>query len=67
MSNVLLTRRYDNAPMKRYYNTLKAELIYRFNFKTDEELTYAISEYAYVWYNQICPHSYNDYQTPVLV
>ena len=55
---------YDNAPMERYYNTLKSELIYRFNFRTEEELTHAISEYAYVWYNQIRPHSYNDYQTP---
>jgi putative transposase len=55
---------YDNAPMERYYNTFKAELIHRFNFRTDEELTYAVSEYAYVWYNQIRPHSYNDYRTP---
>jgi transposase InsO family protein len=55
---------YDNAPMERYYNTFKAELINRFNFRTDEELSYAVSEYAYVWYNQIRPHSYNDYRTP---
>ena len=55
---------YDNAPMERYYNTFKAELINRFNFRTDEELAHAISEFAYVWYNQIRPHSYNDYRTP---
>jgi transposase InsO family protein len=55
---------YDNAPMERYYNTFKAKLINRFNFRTDEKLTYAVSEYAYVWYNQIRPHSYNDYRTP---
>ena len=55
---------YDNAPMERYYNTLKAELINRFHFHTDEELSYAISEYAYGWYNQIRPHSYNCYRTP---
>lgn len=55
---------YDNAPMERYYNTFKAELINRFNFRTDEELTRAVSEYAYVWYNQIRPHSYNQYRTP---
>lgn len=55
---------YDNAPMERYYNTFKVELINRFNFRTDEELSYAVSEYAYVWYNQIRPHSYNNYQTP---
>lgn len=43
--------------MERYYNTFKAELIYRFNFRTDEELSRAVSEYAYVWYNQVRPHS----------
>ena len=55
---------YDNAPMERYYNTFKAELINRFNFRTDEELAHAISEFAYVWYNQVRPHSYNNYRTP---
>jgi putative transposase len=46
---------YDNAPMERYYNTFKAELINRFNFRTDEELAHAVSEFAYVWYNQVPP------------
>jgi len=55
---------YDNAPMERYYNTFKAELINRFNFRTDEELAHAVSEFAYVWYNQVRPHSYNNYRTP---
>lgn len=55
---------YDNAPMERYFNTLKAELINRFAFDTDAELEYAISEYAYLWYNQIRPHSHNKYLTP---
>lgn len=50
--------------MERYYNTFKTELINRFHFRTDEELNYAVSEYAYVWYNQFRPHSYNDYRTP---
>ncbi|MBW7571907.1 integrase core domain-containing protein [Caproiciproducens sp. AGMB10547] len=47
-----------------YYNTFKSELINRFNFRTDEELAHAVSEIAYVWYNQVRPHSYNDYRTP---
>ena len=55
---------YDNAPMERYYNSLKAELINNYHFKTDEELNLAISEYAYNWYNQIRPHAHNDYKTP---
>lgn len=55
---------YDNAPMERYYNTLKEELIYQYNFEKPEDLDYAISEFAYNWYNQIRPHSYNGYRTP---
>ena len=55
---------YDNAPMERYYNTLKEELIYQYRFDTAEELDYAVAEFAYKWYNQVRPHSYNDYLTP---
>ena len=29
---------YDNAPMERYYNTLKAELIYQYHFDTVQDL-----------------------------
>ena len=55
---------YDNAPMERYYNTLKAELVYQFNFDTVAELDYSVAEYSYGWYNQIRPHSYDGYLTP---
>lgn len=55
---------YDNAPIERFYNTLKNELIYQYRFDTVEELDYAISEFSYNWYNQIRPHSYDGYLTP---
>ena len=55
---------YDNAPMERYYNTLKNELIYLHYYHNDEELNRAIEEFAYVRYNHIRPHSYNNYKTP---
>ena len=55
---------YDNAPMERYYNTLKNELIELHCYHTDEELTRSIEEFAYGWYNHGRPHSYNDYRTP---
>lgn len=55
---------YDNAPMERYYNTLKSELTYQYNFDTTSELDHAVSEFAYNWYNQIRPHAYNAYKTP---
>ena len=55
---------YDNAPMERYFNTLKNELINEHTYKTEEELYRAVEEYAYVTYNHIRPHSYNGYKTP---
>ena len=55
---------YDNAPMERYYNILKAQLIYQFNFNTFAELDYAVAEYSYGWYNQIRHHSHDGYLTP---
>ena len=55
---------YDNAPMERYYNTLKNELINLHYYHTDEELNTAIEEFAYVTYNHVRLHSYNGYKTP---
>ena len=55
---------YDNAPMERYFNTLKNDLIYEHSYKTEESLYQAIEEYAYVTYNHVRPHSYNGYKTP---
>ena len=55
---------YDNAPMERYYNTLKSELIYLHYYHNDEELNASIEEFAYVTYNHVRPHSYNGYKTP---
>lgn len=50
---------YDNAPMERYFNTLKAELLHLKKFETEKELYTAITTYAYGWYNNLRPHSYN--------
>ena len=55
---------YDNAPMKRYFNTLKNECINLYEFKTEEALYKAVSDFAYVEYNYARPHSYNNYATP---
>ena len=55
---------YDNAPMERYYNTLKNELTNLHHYHNDEELNQAVSEFAYIWYKHVRPHSYNDYRTP---
>ncbi len=55
---------YDNAPMERFYKSLKSELIYHQKFETDLQLDETINKYVYVWYNHIRPHSYNGGLTP---
>ena len=50
---------YDNAPVERYFNTLKAELINLRTFKDEETLYTEVNAYAYGWYNNLRPHSYN--------
>ena len=58
---------YDNAPMERYFNTLKNECVNLYDFQTEEALYQAVEEFAYVTYNHIRPHSYNGYRTPYQV
>ena len=55
---------YDNAPMERYFNILKNDLIYQHYYHTEDELYTAVEEFAYVQYNHVRPHSYNNYKTP---
>ena len=55
---------YDNAPMERYFNTLKNDLFYHHHYHTKETLYTAIERFAYVYYNHVRPHVYNDYKTP---
>ena len=55
---------YDNAPMERFYNTLKHELIHLYHFHDDKSLDEAIYKYSYVTYNHHRPHTYNNWSTP---
>ena len=55
---------YDNAPMERYFNTLKNECTNLCDFKTEQSLYQAVEEFAYIEYNYVRPHSYNNYATP---
>lgn len=55
---------YDNAPMERYFNTLKNEEINLHEYATEDALYAAVEEFAYVTYNHTRPHSYNGYKTP---
>ena len=55
---------YDNAPMERYFNTLKNECTNLYDFATEEALYETIEEFAYIDYNHVRPHSFNEYRTP---
>ena len=50
---------YDNAPMERYFNTLKTEKLNLHKYETEEQLYIAIRSYAFGWYNNLRPHSFN--------
>jgi len=58
---------YDNAPMERYFNTLKAELINIHSYWTEAQLYEEIAAYAYGWYNNQRPHSFNGGLPPAKV
>lgn len=55
---------YDNASMERYFNNMKDDLIYQYYYHTEEELYTTFEEFAYVHYNNVRTHSYNDYKMP---
>ena len=55
---------YDNAPMERFYNTLKNEYFNLRKFKTVEQLAHGIYQFIYGKYNRKRPHSYNNGLTP---
>lgn len=55
---------YDNGPMEDNFNTLKNNFIYHHYYYTYKKLYTTIKESAYVQYNHIRPHSYNDYKMP---
>lgn len=56
---------YDNAFVESFFRTLKVELVYRREFKTQDEAKAAIFEFIEVWYNRQRTHSSLDYKTPV--
>ena len=58
---------YDNAPMERYFNTLKTELLRVFDYETESSLYSAITQYAYGYYNNLRPHTYNGGLPPAKV
>ena len=58
---------YDNSPMERYFNTLKAELINLTRYEDDDDLYQSVKAYAYGWYNNLRPHTFNGGVPPAKV
>lgn len=58
-------RLYDNAPMERYFKTLKNECTNLYEFQTEETLYQTVEEFAYVSYNHVRLHSFNGYRPPI--
>lgn len=58
---------YDNAPMERYFNTLKAEILNLHRYPDEETLYRELNCYAYGWYNNQRPHSFNGGLPPAKV
>lgn len=58
---------YDNAPMERFFNTLKTELIYQKYYQAETALYQDILSFSYGWYNNVRPHTYNGGLPPAKV
>ncbi|HKL73830.1 MAG TPA: IS3 family transposase [Clostridia bacterium] len=57
---------YDNAPMERFYNTLKNEFYYLFSFNSDKVLNACIYDFIFTRYNHSRPHSFNNGLAPLV-
>ena len=56
---------YDNAAMESFWSTLKLELIYRTQFKTQTQASLEIFDYIETFYNRKRIHSTLHYHSPV--
>lgn len=55
---------YDNAPMERFFNILKCEFYYLFNFNSDSILKACINDFIFTRYNFSRPHTFNNGISP---
>jgi putative transposase len=55
---------WDDACVKRFFETLKRELIYQRQYRTRDEATRDIFEYIDVFYNRLRRHSTLGYSSP---
>lgn len=55
---------WDNAPMERFFRSLKSEWIPPEGYRSPEHATADVLTYVNQYYNHVRPHSTNEYQTP---
>lgn len=55
---------WDNAPMERFFRSLKSEWMPARGYATQLQAQRDLPRYVMGYYNHQRPHSYNDYQTP---
>ncbi len=56
---------FDNAPVERFFGTLKTEVVYQQRFATRRDARQAIFEYIEVFYNRQRRHSALGYLSPI--
>ena len=54
---------YDNAVCESFFSNFKQEELYRYEYKTTEEMKRRINKYM-IFYNEKRPHSILRYKTP---
>lgn len=50
---------WDNAPMERFFRSLKSEWVPELGYRSFAEAKRAINEYMVCYYNQVRPHTHN--------
>ncbi len=55
---------WDNAPMERFFRSLKVEWVPTEGYRTFVEAKYHINDYIIRYYNNVRPHHYNAGLTP---
>ena len=55
---------WDNAPTERFFRSLKTEWIPVEGYRTPEQAKADLLRYLTHHFNQVRPHSFNDYKTP---
>lgn len=56
---------WDNAPMERFFRSLKTEWIPKNGYTSPSVAVADVLRYVTQYYNRVRPHSFNDYEPPI--